>query len=359
MKKSVIHNLNYAAPYPGNLMASIFALETKLLKNDIKLIYIFPKNAENLPWVREMQLRGKSIYFKEKSLIQIISLFYKIVKKHNVIIIHTHFWNIPDLLAINLVKIKFRRLKSIIHHHNHYIPSQSKLREYIKRLIISADANFSCSSDVAINLQKFKFRNVCTVENSIDFSRLQLNLVKDRPELHNCFLLFGFDFDRKGVDIALEAFSRLTFSNIKLAIVFAANEDRGIDEIKQRFGSIPDWIKILPPTENIAEYYLNCRAFISASREEGFCYSIIEAAYCFCESIISDIPGHRKDVPEIKIFQVNDTRGLERCILELIMETKEERERINLVQKKYVMDHYGLQQWVNIILEEYKSISEI
>ena len=117
--------------------------------------------------------------------------------------------------------------------------------------------------------------------------------------------MFGFDYYRKGVDIVLDAFDKLTdkYNNIQLGIVFAANKESGLANIKNRFGEIPSWLTVLPPSENISEYYAESRAFISASREEGFCYAIAEAAYCCCQSIISNIPGHRTDIPMIKVFE--------------------------------------------------------
>ena len=63
------------------------------------------------------------------------------------------------------------------------------------------------------------------------------------------------------------------------------------DKITEKLGKIPAWIKLLEPVENISAYYDEAAAFLSPSREEGFCYSAVEAAWCKCPVIASDISG--------------------------------------------------------------------
>ena len=355
MEFSVLQNLNYAAPYEGNLMNSIFDLETKLKESGVNTVYLFPDSARNIDWVCEMMKAGKTVYFKPESFRQKLSVFSKLTKKHNVNIIHTHFWCIPDMLCVRLLKLRNHRLKSVIHHHNHYIPSQSAINEKIKRVIIKSDANIACSEDVADNLKQNNFINVLAAENAIDFSRLSDLPRKNNPSM---FLMFGFDYYRKGVDIVLDSFDKLTekYNNIQLGIVFAANEERGLANIKNRFGKIPSWITVLPPSENISEYYAESKAFISASREEGFCYAIAEAAYCRCQSIISNIPGHRTDIPMIKIFENENVDELAALIESVLNEAEAETEKINAVQKEYVTDKYNLSSWSNAIIAGYNNL---
>lgn len=352
---SVIQNLNYAAPYKGNLMSSIFDLENKLKKRGVITIYIFPDTARNIDWICEMIKERKHVYFKPKSFWGQLVIFNKLIKKYNVEIVHTHFWCIPDMLSIRLLKLKNSHLKSIIHHHNHYVPSQSHLKEKIKRIILKSDANIACSADVADNLSHNNFINVMKVENAIDFSRLS---DKKRKNNTSMFLLFGFDYYRKGVDIVLDAFDNLVDKySLQLGIVFAANKENGLSKIKNRFGKIPNWLVVLPPSENISEYYTESKAFISASREEGFCYSIAEAAYCYCQSIISSIPGHRTDIPLIKIFESENVGELTALIERVLHEDEEEVNKINSLQREYVIEKYDLSAWSNGIILAYKQLT--
>lgn len=351
---SVLQNLNYAAPYRGNLISSIFDLENKLKKVGVNMVYLFPDTARNIDWVCEMIKEGKSVYFKPESFWEKLEVFDMLIKKYNVHIVHTHFWCIPDMLCIRMLKLKNVGLKSIIHHHNHYVPSRSSFNEKIKRIIIRSDANIACSEDVAANLSHNNFNNVLDIENAIDFSRLS----NQRNNNTSMFLMFGFDYYRKGVDIVLDAFDKLTdkYNNIQLGIVFAANKESGLANIKNRFGEIPSWLTVLPPSENISEYYAESKAFISASREEGFCYAIAEAAYCCCQSIISNIPGHRTDIPMIKVFENGNVAELAALIESVLNEDKEEIEKINAVQKEYVTEKYDLSSWSDGIIEGYRQL---
>lgn len=354
MSYTILQNLNYAAPYPGNLMRSVFNLQTKLKEKGIDTVFLFPENARGIYWIQDMIQAGERVYFKSNSFGSTYRIFKHIVKKHNIRLIHTHFWNINDMLSIKLVKILNRKIKSIVHHHNHYSSSKSKVNEKLKRMLLNCDVHIACSDDIAEKLREQGFGNVHSVENAIDFSRL--DGFDDVKKEDRSFLLFGFDYMRKGVDIVLDAFEKLNNKEAILKIVFAANEEDGLNKIKKKFGTIPKWIKVLPPTDDIAKYYRSSLAFISASREEGLCYSIIEAAYCDCQSIISDIPGHSTDVPEVKIFKSESADELKAKIALVLEETESERARISSIQKSYCIKKYDLEKWSSDIADIYFEI---
>ena len=360
MSKYILYNLNYAAPYSGNLMRSIFALEKKIICNDVKIIYLFPDNAKSVTWVQEMIQNGSLVFFKNKKKIQ-YKTFRDIISKYNVSMIHTHFWNLYDCLIIRLLKLQKRNLYTIIHHHNHYFESKNKLKEIIKRFIIKSDIHITCGEDVADLMKNIGFKNVFCAENAIDFNRLDCYDAIQRNNLgikenKKIFLMFGFDYYRKGIDIAIKAFKNIAEKhNIVLAIVFSTNAEDGIKNIKEELGEVPTWIKILPPNDDIASYYHIADVFISASREEGFCYAIPEAAYCGCNVIISNISGqqHAKSIPGISIFELND-------IDDLRTKLENNGNNINDIEvKTYLKNRYGLNRWCNDIIDIYNKCMHI
>ena len=343
MSMTLLQNLNYAAPYPGNLMRSVFSLKRRLAKEGIETIFLFPERARELYWIKDMINNGETVYFKTESFSGRRRSFLYILKRHSVDVVHTHFWCINDMLCIRLMKLKRKSMRSIVHYHNHYSVSGSRVKESIKRWLLNADVSICCSDDIARELRQLDFPNVCSVNNAIDFSRLYNG--DDNTERGNSFLLFGFDYYRKGVDLALDAFKMLDNKNMTLRIVFAANEEQGIERIKDSLGCVPDRIEILPPTDDIGKYYRTSLGFISASREEGLCYSVMEAAYCNCLPIVSDIPGHSTDIPEIKIFESGSAEGLKNKIADAISEDNEKRRSTGEIQKRYVIEKYSLEKW--------------
>lgn len=65
-------------------------------------------------------------------------------------------------------------------------------------------------------------------------------------------------------------------------------------------------------------YYNSAKIFLSASRSEGFCFSVIETVYCGCDIIQSNIPEYRLDIPECRVFESNNVKKLMQVLLELL-----------------------------------------
>ena len=107
--------------------------------------------------------------------------------------------------------------------------------------------------------------------------------------------MFGFDYYRKGVDLAIEALSEIINEkeDVCLLISLSSNKDFVLSKIRKRFNTIPDWIKILELRNDIVTYYHLSDAFLSPSRSEGFCNSLVEGAYCEIPLIASKIPNDK------------------------------------------------------------------
>jgi len=348
-------------------MRSIWALDDKLRDKGIKTFYLLPFQAKELSWIKEVENFGKhnTIYYKNGRKIHDVRLMIQIIKRHNVGIIHTHFGGIKDILLTKLLKIVKPSLMDIIHHHNHYNKSNSAFKEVLKKIVMHGSIHIACSKDVSVNLIEsgFKQKTVYTAENAIDFTRLDNYEPVAKESLgikgdDKMFLMFGFDYLRKGVDIVVHAMQPLAGDKkIVLGIVLSTNKELVKGRLTEILGgSIPDWIKLLPPRDDIATYYKIADCFISASREEGFCYSVIEAIYAGCQTIQSKIRGHRFDIPNCKIFESESIDGLRECILGILNESRKIKEEINAEQKDYVIKKYRLDNWVDKIIDVYKGL---
>lgn len=373
---TILQNLNYTAPYPGNLMRSLFYLED-LCKDSYRTIYLFPKKAKQIDWIMKMINDGHIVYFKSENSYEFVTLLNNLTQEFNIKIIHNHFYSVAEYKAMK--KYLNKEVKLILHHHNHFIDiNQTRkdkidivfflkniYRKYKKmqyKKIIDSDVNIACGYDVEKDLNKNNFKNVVCVENAIDFSRLDIESVKNKSEYgmeekDKVILIFGFAFERKGVDIALKSIDKIFAEyNIKLCIVFAANENIGKHKIRKMYGEIPDWVCFLEPNNNIAEYYHMSNVFLSPSREEGFCYSIIEAAYCGCDLIFSDISGqmHAQDIPYKYIVKNDSPDELKKAIIKALNSpiTKDEK----LINKNHIIQRYSLRNWGEKIIDIYNGI---
>lgn len=373
--KKILQNLNYAAPYPGNLMRSLWALENKC-RGKYSVVYLFPKVAEDLYWVKEMINKGHAVYFKADDKSDFAEVIKSIVDKCGISIIHTHFYSNIEYKIMH--KILGTEVKFVLHHHNHFMDTKTLvgknlIKNYLKNLYIrihrisikhtiDIGVNIACGIDVEKDLISKRFKNVFCVENAIDFTRLdyvsQLNR-KDVgiSEKDIVLLIFGFAFERKGVDLTIKAVETLAEKNdLKLCIVFSSNEEENRNKITNILGCIPNWIKFLSPNDNIAEYYNMSDIFLSPSREEGCCYSIIEAAYCGCDLIASDIPGqrHANDFPHKRMVKSGSVEALIDAIEEAIENpiTRKELEE----NRNYLIKRYSLDRWCEKIIDIYNDL---
>ena len=255
---------------------------------------------------------------------------------------YSHFCLPKTQLAVKISRILNRKIKLIQHFHNHYEIDSKIMRRIILNFIFCGDMNIGCSKSV---MESLPFKNKCYVNNGIDFSRLeQYEKIKFNSNNNFNILMFGYPYKRKGVDLAIKVIQNLNNEKIVLNISMS----KGVKELKQSikndFGIIPPFVNILSPRNDITSYYKAANLFISPSREEGLCYSPIEALYCEIPSICSNIPGHPLDIPELRIFEKENIEELSKEICKIIDKVPNTE-----ISKKYVISNYNVDDWCNKI----------
>lgn len=217
---SVLQVCAYAAPYPGNFIASLITLESELKKQNIHTIYAFAEGAKNQKWCLELQKRSK-VYFlpvaKARILPKTYSVFRKIYQENDIKIVHSHFelYDIPaTIMAPKTVKIFW-------HLHDPYQKSIKVSRNLLNKLQYSCFSKRATLLSVADYYRKeivklgFNEKNTAVVLNGIDLSRINITL-NNRTDAEFDFLTFGWDFYRKGGDIILNVCNRLCKEDINL-----------------------------------------------------------------------------------------------------------------------------------------------
>jgi glycosyltransferase involved in cell wall biosynthesis len=356
--------MDYAAPYKGNFISAIECLE-KHYQNAGNTVYLFPDKAMNLPWVKEMNYNGKRIYFIETSFyskkIKYSNLrtIDNIVKKENISIIHTHFVEYNYSLFF-YKKFFSQNIRFVANFHNHYIPSG---RLYLlKNWVIKSTIDFYIgdSQSVSESLIKIGIQSgkVKTINNSINFQRLNVSteMVITKAGSNYSVLMFGYPWFRKGVDVVAKALFKFNMgkkSPVTLALAQAGCFEATSEAIVKTLGYLPDWVTFLGPREDLASYYNAATIFISAGREEGLSYAPIEAAYCNCDVICSDIPGNPLDIPGISIYSIEDYSSLKNIIEFLLSISRKEKIRVKKIQREYVIENYNINTWVGKIAECY------
>ncbi len=367
--KNVLQFLCFRSPYGGSFFKSLLRLEQTLKNDHTDMVYLFHVDTSDIDWVQDLIKEGRNIYFLSGSFSKDIFVVKNILVKHNIKYIHAHFAGAKYFLLFNIVKYLYGNKLLIIRHLRNHDQPRGAVTETLRKILNHVDLYIGCSESVAIEYQKnFKLngKNVTFATNAIDFKRLDQYELLQRSEFNIkpntiVFLMFGFDYLRKGVDVVLDAMNKLVEQgyDVCLLLSLSVNKESIETKIKERFQEIPEWLRIMKPRDDIASYYQLSNYFISASREEGFCNALVESAYCERPIITSDIPGPKSlCIPHTLKFQSENITELQDAMISLISLTNDQKEKIKSEQKEYVVKNFDLDQWANKISGIYKDLGK-
>lgn len=357
--KYILIYTNYAAPYSGNFFASMKALENELIKSNIGLIYMIPVKGKEYPWVEELKNGNNYVAYIEPSTRANLYAIKSVLIQYNILFIHTHFISRKQLFELKVALILARVNAPVVEHfHNHYVYNDNSVKQCLKKFLMKNDCLVACGSGVADSLIAGKLKNdISYIDNAIDFKRLDnyTQLKREVPMFK--ILMFGFDFFRKGVDLALQACGSLIekYPQLRLMVCISINREYIENQIIKMFGDMPSWVELLQPRGDIATYYHDADTFISPSREEGLCYSLIEAGYCYCPIIASQISGQIEiNMPSITWCKPRSIHDLaEKIESKINLNIKYRNELANLLHKSAV-ENYQIDRWVREIMDYYK-----
>ena len=347
---NILQFADYGAPYEGNFIQSLTHLENKLSGD--KTVYLFTKVAQNQEWTKKLQ----NVFFLRGNLFENIKIFRKIIKEEHIDIIHTHFSVLKYDLALKIARMTSKKTIYIRHMHMLYKPKGNFIFEKIKTVISNADIEIACSDaayDAMVSAGSIKKERLYMVPNGIAFERFDRYETLEKNSRH--ILMFGYNYAVKGVDLAIKAVEKLVSAgeDIRLNIVIAKNDQLIKKTIEENFNAVPGFVELLPPRNDIATYYKHSDLFLSASREESFCYAVREAAYCECPVVASDIPAHN-DIPADFRFKSGDDLDLYKK-LAFTINLKNKQEIIR-TSKEFVIKKYSIESWSRQISDIYNTL---
>lgn len=355
---NVLQILDYAAPYRGNFIPSMEAIEEQY--NSGNMVYLFPDNAATLSWMMDF-LKSHRTYFMPLSFYgkrikwSNLELLNEIIKKEAISIIHCHFVTYNYTLFFARYTIA-RHCKYICHIHNQFVVPKTKfapLKRYIMRHLYDMYIGVSAAAAESVRAEIGK-NNIIAIPNAVDFQRLDkyglLNLREH--EAQKVVLMAGWPAYVKGVDIAVRAVKQLREQGIDvvLGIMLSGDFDKTEKYIVETIGEMPTWCKLLPPREDVATYYNACDIFLSASRSEGFSYCIVEAAYCNLRIISSDIPGpNQLDIPDMVLFENENVNQLVLVLNRMFNNDKS-------INRSVICQTYDMLKWVKQMIYSYEVV---
>ncbi|MBV8389719.1 MAG: glycosyltransferase family 4 protein [Mucilaginibacter sp.] len=343
-------------------------LEQRLGEEDIDMVYLFHVDTSHYEWVQGLINQGKKIYFLSGSFSRDVFFIKELLATHRIKYIHAHFAGFKYLFLLNFASKLYNKRVFLVRHLRNHDKPRGILSESMRKTLNHVDLYIGCSESVSVEYQKnfrINTKKITHVTNAINFDRL--NKFEDIKrsdykigETTKMFLLFGFDYYRKGVDLVLEAMDLLVTEGYDVCLLLSLSTNRELIEsrIADRFTKIPDWLRILSPRDDVASYYRLSNYFISASREEGFCNALVESAYCERPIISSNIPGQSSlNIPHTYTFPSENIAGLKDAMISLISLTDVQTNQIVAEQKEYVIKNFDLETWADQITAAYKNLS--
>ena len=341
----------YAAPYEGNFMKSLYALEMHMNKCGYETIYALPETIKHNKWVQELTARCK-VYFlpvkkariHPKTYFEFLRIFRE---NKDIKIAHSHF----ELYDIPITITSPRSVKLFWHLHDPISDSYYKdniLRKSLVKFqysVLGKKATLiSCSQkhgNFVIGLG-FPDKNLVYVPNGLDINRIRNSFGNNKSA---DFLMYCWDFHRKGGDLAIKAADRLTDNGFKFQLVFvpkALDYERG-------------YIVNQNPVKDVNLLYQNSKVFLHLSRSEGLSYALLEAIYAGLIVICSRIP---ENLPVEKCPTVHfvESENVDQIYLEMkhLLENNFEISKEDIdFSREYIYKNFSIDNWCDKIMKIY------
>jgi glycosyltransferase involved in cell wall biosynthesis len=376
LNRTVIHISPFSTPHSGGFISSLKSLVVYAKTKGFRVVLIFPEAARNNRWACEMLTEGYVVYFlpPNQSMVALVNIIKQIAKNETAEIIHSHFsnFNIHACMASLLLSCGNKKIRTIWHFHSDWrirMTFARRIKDFILYKILGQYVyGISVSENIKENIisRGMPRQRICYVPNGFDIDRV--NSSKSDPELirreigipegAKVFLAFGWEPITKGIDLLLTAFEMFVtkHENAVLFLVGTENMKQYVDN--WTCGAQRGWLVISDPRENVADFYKASDVFVSASRSEGFPYSVAEAMAAKLPIVSSNIPGldWAGNVEGVVFFENCNANSLLQAMEKVLEWPETERAAKTVASNKFIVENYSVEKWSENIIEVYKTI---
>lgn len=343
----VLHVCAYAAPYGGNFIKSLLYLDQELNKRNIETIFCFPEKCKTLEWCICLENTHKVYYVplaKARIKLKTYILLKKIFKENpDILVAHSHFELYDEPLAITAPK----QVKVFWHLHD----AIGNYLHGIYRLVWKLHYNLFIKNVQLLSVSE-KHRRVVVelgfpkertyyIPNGIDVDSIKP--VENLKQDIYTFTIFGWDYIRKGVDLAIKCIRNMN-TNAKLVIVTNSRElDAGAK------------VEYVEPSSDVNDVFVHSSCFLHISRAEGLSYALLEALYSGMPVIVSDIEENliAKECPTAFYVQSENIEQIGKLMNDFSSKDYKCSEEKISKTRSIIKEKYSLQAWSKAIIQKY------
>lgn len=313
--------------------------EEAKLHNDAKFVLVVMNDKYDADLRKRIENTGfKCVFLNRKEGKKDLKYLFeliKIIRENNIKIIHSHnygskFWSILCKILNPSLKLFFT-----IHSMTTF-RGQKGLKIFLHNLFI--DENIAISKSVKQNAENSGIKRIKLIYNGIDTKKY--DVPRNKSDEFKIINVARVNHKIKGQDILIEALAECKSRGYRLKCDFVGGiYDYGqksyeyLKNLVVKLGLQED-VKFLGNCDNIAEMLAKSDVFVSASREEGFGLTIVEAMSAKIPVISSDVFGPKEIIKDGTglFFENENSKDLAEKIILLY---NDEKLRQSLVEKAF------------------------
>lgn len=300
----VIHAADYDAPYAGAFVPMLRAVASAVRDRGGSVEVALADTARERPWVGDLADAGIPVSFapardRRGSARCLAGLAASDAEPA---LLHTHFASF-DLPAVNVAR---ERPATPVFWHVHRAPERLRglhVRSAVRfaRAARRVDRILCSAPEIAAAVQSrhAPAERVVLLPDAIDLDRFprrtRARTAEARRRLglragSRVLLHFGWDWEAKGGDLFVDAFSRLRERDALVAVTVGGGAPARA--ARERAGLADDVLRVIDPVEDVAALYAAADVFVSTSRAEGTPFAVAEALASGLPVVATDIPAH-------------------------------------------------------------------
>jgi glycosyltransferase involved in cell wall biosynthesis len=299
-----VHLAGYGGPYAGSFVPMLRGVMRAARDRGWSCEAVFGPVARDRVWLDELRDDGIPFRFAPSNSRADVSGLVRSMLAENdePTLLHTHFtsFDIPAAMAA----ARHGATKVFWHVHTpHHDSLSMRARNRLKYGVLGrrVERILCVSSELAEVVVKrgAPKGRVDFLHNAVDVERFWLQERQEReiarlrlglPVNQPLLVHFGWDWDRKGGDLFMQAVQMLRERGVEaVGVTVGGGEPARLLRDELRLGHA---VHVLDPTDDVRALYAAADVFLSPSRAEGTPYSVMEALSSGTAVVASDIPGH-------------------------------------------------------------------